>query len=487
MSDIISVSEYRALIRVAVPSTVDAETDAPDLQQLYTPDGHRRALEPDVTIVRGARGAGKTFWYKSLQDETLRRTAAESYELPALTRLRPLQGFGSARTTQQPYPSPAVIEQLLAHGHDPHHIWLAVLLKGLGDGAGAAGSTWLERLHHVTTAPESVDIALARADEECTRRGETILIMFDALDRLHKKRSDADFITRGILRLGLDLRLSTRNVRAKIFIRPDMLESSALDFTDSSKLISNLADITWSNTNLYGLFFHRLGNSTSSFAQAFRTLTGRAWRQMGSGQRFIAPDHVAADRATQQQLFVEIAGPYMGTNHRKGHTYPWLPNHLMDGAEQVSPRSFLSALAKAAELTADSFSGYERPLHYDAIRSGVQHASRIRVQEVKEDIPWAAQLVGALEGMQVPIERDDIRSRWSTSDVVGQLRDASEPSSATAEVKTGPRSIDPDDLIDELVELGVMSLRRDGRVDLPDVYRIAFRIGRKGGVPKVTR
>lgn len=32
--------------------------------------------------------------------------------------------------------------------------------------------------------------------------------------------------------------------------------------------------------------------------------------------------------------------------------------------------------------------------------------------------------------------------------------------------------------------MGVMRRRRDGRIDLPDVYRIAFGVGRKGGVPR---
>ncbi|WP_261400515.1 hypothetical protein [Streptomyces salinarius] len=29
-----------------------------------------------------------------------------------------------------------------------------------------------------------------------------------------------------------------------------------------------------------------------------------------------------------------------------------------------------------------------------------------------------------------------------------------------------------------------MRRRRDGRIDLPDVYRIAFGVGHKGGVPR---
>lgn len=52
-------------------------------------------------------------------------------------------------------------------------------------------------------------------------------------------------------------------------------------------------------------------------------------------------------------------------------------------------------------------------------------------------------------------------------------------------VRTGPRyPADPQQLIEELIGMGVMRRRRDGRIDLPDVYRIAFGVGRKGGVPR---
>ena len=37
---------------------------------------------------------------------------------------------------------------------------------------------------------------------------------------------------------------------------------------------------------------------------------------------------------------------------------------------------------------------------------------------------------------------------------------------------------------DQLVALGVMTRRTNGKIDLPDVYRIAFDIGRRGGVPR---
>ena len=55
-----------------------------------------------------------------------------------------------------------------------------------------------------------------------------------------------------------------------------------------------------------------------------------------------------------------------------------------------------------------------------------------------------------------------------------------------AELKgSGPRDSENHyALMKELVQLGVMTERSNGAIDLPDVYRLAFDIGRKGGVPR---
>lgn len=44
------------------------------------------------------------------------------------------------------------------------------------------------------------------------------------------------------------------------------------------------------------------------------------------------------------------------------------------------------------------------------------------------------------------------------------------------------RGNDGEDVLREFLELGVMSERVDGRIDVPDIYRYGFGILRKGGV-----
>jgi hypothetical protein len=51
-------------------------------------------------------------------------------------------------------------------------------------------------------------------------------------------------------------------------------------------------------------------------------------------------------------------------------------------------------------------------------------------------------------------------------------------------VKLPPRRLEdgPRGLIDDLAELGIMYRLMDGRIQVPDVYRIAYGLGRRGGV-----
>jgi hypothetical protein len=231
MSAPLRPEDYRELFRSALPVAGDADTLDPSLRTLFTPDGHRLALEPDVTIVRGARGVGKTVWFKVLQDPVLRRVASEAYQLPRLVRIVPTPGFGSELAPDR-YPGPAGLASLLPRAIDPSQIWTTVLVAALGVEDVRLPSSWLERLGWVQQNPETLERVLARADDAAASQGQTRLILFDALDRLHVDRRVTDKLTEGILRLALELRTRTRNLRAKVLIRHDMFNrSTAVSYT----------------------------------------------------------------------------------------------------------------------------------------------------------------------------------------------------------------------------------------------------------------
>ena len=481
-----SASELRAILDEALPHAQDADTQQPNMNTLFTPTNHRLALDPEVTVVRGGRGVGKTFWFLSLMDDELRRVAAVEYNMPRLGKVEVSAGYG-AQMRGHLYPGPSEMNKLLESEIRAADLWDSVLLVSLGVPEILDFVKWEDRVAWMRENPHARDTAVARADAQAGERGVTRLLLFDALDHLHHDRGQADRLVGGLLQLALQMRLRTRNLRFKIFIRPDMFESGGGSFPDASKLSANAADLAWSTANLYGLFFHYLGNQGSpEGSRRYRESFG-VWRN-DVDHRYLPPTELLVNAETQKEEFSRIAGPYMGANYRKGHTYTWLPNHLMDGTEQVSPRSFLNALRTAVNETMDHHADHEYALHFEGIRKGVQAASRTRVLEIGEDLPWVNTAITPLGGEQVPIEQDVVLRRWREEELHNLLERQAERDRQRDEemVRTGPRNADASpELIGELIELGVMRRRKDGRLDLPDVYRIAFSIGRKGGVPKV--
>ncbi|MEK8143668.1 hypothetical protein NKH18_21535 [Streptomyces sp. M10(2022)] len=303
-----------------------ADTRAPSAHTLFMPDSHRTALYVDTTVVPGGRGVGKTFWYRSLLDEGLRDLASAEYRISRLRRVIVSPGHGLAMRSES-YPSPQVLRALLASG-DTYDIWYAVLLNALGEPELRALPNWSDKVAWVRVNPEPAQRTIERADREAYDKNLVHLLLFDALEHLHNDREQADRLVGGILRLALQMRFGTRNIRLKVFIRPDMFDSARRHFPDASKLSGYAAELTWTQTDLYGLLFHCLGNEDSETARRFRRITG--WDSdagaparpavAAAQRRGLADPAVRADRR-----------PLHGQQLPQGRPYTWLPNHLMDG------------------------------------------------------------------------------------------------------------------------------------------------------------
>ena len=114
----------------------------------------------------------------------------------------------------------------------------------------------------------------------------------------------------------------------------------------------------------------------------------------------------------------------------------------------------------------------------------MQAASEIRVLELREDYPWVHQVMSALEGMVVPLEFEEVAQRWRSRGVLAELSRQVEQNA----VKLPPRRLDAGaaGVRLDLEELGVLQRLLDDRVNIRDVYRVGYGLGRKGGV-KPTR
>jgi hypothetical protein len=376
------------------------------------------------------------------------------------------------------YPDKGSLKKLLDTVSQPANVWRTVMALHTPLGREKLGAMpWSKRVGWTEENPEKTATFLERYDTELFRDGRKHLVLFDALDRSADDWDSLRKLLRGLLEVLLEFR-AYRCIRAKVFVRPDMLRSKEVTaFRDSSKVVAGKVELRWTRADLYGLLFQHLGNEPTS-GKAFRTLCEDAVTERWVTKHTIwaVPKSLRDDESAQRAVFELLAGQWMGRDRRRGFPYTWLPSHLADAEEQVSPRSFLAAIRTAA---ANSSASMECPLHYDGIKKGVQEASRIRVNEVTEDFPWVQTLMEPLRGMVIPCDFDEVDERWREADVIGKLAQQSEglrPEHLPEEIP-GLRK--------ELTELGIFREQSGDRINMPDVYRVGFGLGRKGGVKPI--
>jgi len=277
-----------------------------------------------------------------------------------------------------------------------------------------------------------------------------------------------------------------------------MWEDSVIwTFPDASKLHHGRVILEWRRVDLYGLLWHWLTNRSESGEQ-FRTWCQQRHRlrfypvEAGNTVVHALPMPLRTDENKQAALLEDVASKYMGRDRRRGRTYTWLPNHLADAKGQVSPRSFMLAIKHAEPINRDR--GGQPVLHWEGIKQGVQEASRVRVQELQEDYPWIQGVLNPLRGMTVPCPEEDVKLRWREADVVTEIEKAQAQASLSGDDKMylAPHAMEEQKggdkesgLIQALIEIGVISKLTDGRLNIPDLFRVAAGIGRKGGVKAI--
>lgn len=460
--------DERELLRRAVLESIPAEPsqyNEVDPKFVYVPDAHRRALDPDAMLVTGIRGAGKSFWWFALQQEALRRRLFEPQSRSGAA-LMVSPGYGA--TSSEQWPDKDELTQLLSQGCKPRLIWKTVVLRQVAQGS-LPGAGWGDWVSWVTANPSQVATLLREVDGRMREAKQRHVVLFDALDRTADRRSDRLQLLRGLLELVLELRTWSA-VRAKVFVRPDMLEDpEVIAFPDSSKVIASRVRLDWSTPDLYNLLFTYLGNGQDATAAAFfRQQSQLAWPSAGA--MYSVPAELRTDPARQQQLFEQLAGPYMGKDRRRGRTYTWVPNHLMDAADQVSPRSFLATIRRAAELP--ELAGQTAPLHWNGIHEGVRKASEYRVGEIQEDLPWVSEAMQKLEHLVVPCDERALLTTWQKAKLT--------PPQATEE-KRAATPADLKETLEQLAKVGVLHKLPSDRINIPDVYRVGFGLRRHGG------
>jgi hypothetical protein len=447
------------------------------VDRAFLPSGHRGVLDWRRQLVVGNRGMGKSFWTHALLVPELRARLADTYDHRQLKTAHVEIGFNGSTKVGAIAPTTDEISHFHAKGTRPDLIWRAVLLraalsilKGDGPASGLSGAIAALEADHNLFASE-----LSRLDDVLVAERKTLLIVFDALDRLGEDWERIRVLTRALLGLAVNLQ-SFSAIRAKIFMRVDQFSDQELfRFPDSSKIRNDHVNLVWRPTELYSLFLFEILRDPSG-APALRDLAKHISAE--GALPFDGAEGAAYGEEEQGSLVDAVAGKFMGTDKKRGRVYTWVPLHLSDAANTCSPRSFLIAWKKAAEHAPPPS---ELAVDHLGILDGVRSASRSRLSELYEDYPWIQAALEALRRQFVPMSRDQLFELWKAKGVLEAITRAGggEPKSVPVGLVHGNEL---DALLAAMRNVGVIEERANGKINVPDIFRVDAEILRKGGV-----
>ena len=469
-----------------------AEGETADLfaRRLYPIPEHLRALDPNVVLVVGPRGSGKSelfnafFKHAELGDAIMRR-AARTGSLrmqPASTTWKPAYPAGTE------FPDSRALARHVQSDEKAKTLWYVMLVRCLADEIDGRLKENLRPL----MAPMAADLAIVlRAEQELSasptaaldalekrleQEDRWIFVGYDELDTL----GGFDWelmarLVRGLVAFWSDYSRRWQRIRAKIFLRSDLFRRHAgMGTADFAKLAANRSELGWSDTAILGMLVKRIANTSEALAEYCRgaRLSFEQDETLGLLPKIEKPDNA-------YPLLERFAGEYMGAGRKKGYVRNWVLDHLRDGNAQISPRTLVRLFEQAAQKEAPNRTlPPPRLLHPTALRQALDDVSQDHVtQAVSSEWPW-------LEGV-----RDRLRGQrlvpWSRPEIVSLLEyewNGKWASGTNADVR--PPAERPERLVDYLVEIGIFRKRSDDRIDVPDLYLFGLDLRRKGGVSR---
>jgi hypothetical protein len=482
-----SLDDVRRRALLAELQAMGSDADAhEEITKVFLPlPTHAAALQAGKLIVRGERGAGKTALFHLLRALSTQRLALDVVFPGAMTATgRWTEGFSERGKT---HPSTDVLDLF---GHEAEDgalrsFWfghlVGVLVETFPDVEAPEGDflrTWrrqrTEPRAWVGAAQAEVGALttwLDHLDDRCVREGTWVFVSYDHLDKIGILRAAVRRrFASTLLAMWLSLANRYERLRGKIFLREDLFQSALRGSTDASKLETRSVSLHWSTEDLYRVLLRHLSASTGL----------RDWLQAGPKAIPLAerpplgwfpPDALSEEGSCSQRGFADkLAGDLMGEGVKKGYTHRWIPNHLQDAYGLIVPRPMLNLVAFAAQwaLQRGPKALHSRLLHPTELQAALEKTSQYRATELQEEHP-VVQRLKRLRGMVLLAQRSSVVQALQESPVGG--------------VDDG-YGADGDAVFEDLERLGVLKVRSDGRVDVPDIYRFGFGIKRKGGVAR---
>lgn len=468
-----------------------------DWADVYIPPSHLQALDPQRMVVEGMRGSGKSFWTGVLTNPEFRKELGAQdigFDLKqALLSIQQSYRIAlDAGTQGTAFPNSDELKQLLAlPGVKSETIWMVAILRLFPVDAelGMPVSTdkydaWTAPVAWAGLNPARLSNGLALLDQQLAQNRQTALVVIDAIDRASNDLSQVSAMGAGLLRVLLEFRFA-KGLRIKAFFREDVLSRASPSVVDGSKLLNNKVVLQWNQSELYGLAFYRMAQHSPAFREQFRQITGFTWRQ-DRVQRYVCDQ--ASNPDTQKLFWRALVGDYMGKAATKGHSYPYIFNHLSDGLGRVAPRIFLVALREALTSTNSQYAEKPYVIYPEAIKDGVRKASSDRVEELKTEYLWIDPALNCIRAQKetVPIDRATLESIWLANGAAVLNEIDAMRSEALIPWRSDAGNVAKiESLRTTLDQIGVIKSRMKGdceRIEIPDIYRLAYRIGRKGGI-----
>lgn len=445
---------------------------------------HLRAFDPDVVLVVGPRGAGKTELFRAVIEHGLLpklRTRVPAVRFPQLDKITWIAGypigssFPSERLLRDYAGSSPTTEDVLLD------IWLAYLVRALSkelkkDEVDAitrpAGGDVAAVVAAFRANLTKALLALDALDERLERDGRYIIVAYDELDTLARNLPALTQVAvRGLVALWASHTRRWRRLRGKVFLRTDLFDRAATaGGADFAKLAANRAELAWSDLNLHGLLVRRLANSGGELAEYCESkVSFEDGGELGSFP-------LIRKASDARPLIERMVGVYMGQNERKGLAHRWLLDHIRDGRGHALPRPLVRLLEIGANLQKDSNDQprWPRLLNPKSLRRALDKVSEEHVTAALDEWPWLEGLKERLSSLrEVPWDRREIE-RHLERNMAGQWSSG----------ESNPPVDNGRDLVDYLVEVGVFRSRPDRRIDAPDLFLSGLGLVRKGGVKK---
>lgn len=468
-----------------------AEVEEPRLfaSRFYPVPEHLRALDPSVVLVVGPRGAGKSELFHAFfrQQDVAKATQAWAPG-PGAAKVH-IDG-GSWRTAYPAgtnFPDSRALGGFIQTATQARDLWYGMLVRCLSDEIPDDKKQPLQGLlepkaaqigailNALATLRDEPTVALDAVEEKLEQQGRRLFLGYDELDTL----GGFDWtlmarVVRGLVAFWSDYSRRWPHIRAKIFLRSDLFRRhAAMGTADFAKLAANRAELTWTDAAILGMLVKRLANTSNELLEYCRRarISFETKDELGYVPRIERPEDA-------HPLLERMVGEFMGAGKKKGYVRNWVLDHLRDGNNQVAPRTVVRLFEQAA--TKDSANRGVRPphlLHPTALRQALEDVSNDHVtQGISSEWPWLEGVrTRLLEQRLVPWRRDEVISllsadwdgSWGSTGINDRIRPPEDESEA---------------LLDYLVELGIFRERRDGRIDVPDLYLYGLGLRRKGGV-----